>query len=131
MRLKQRNLHAPVTKYSKLINGKLATLELYTEPTFCVNVIQNKGSQIVKHCYPVSEQMFYDYMREAEIIKNRTIEVIEMQVHRCCNEAWKHKGDINLFTFWTNAAKSYLNRPGIDVSGVKSIKELEDRIWTS
>lgn len=60
MRIPQKRLTPYKPQFTFKKNG--CTMELYLEPIYCVNVISSKG----KACYPLTQQQYFDYCKEAD-----------------------------------------------------------------
>lgn len=63
MRIKQNKLPAnPDKRCERTICGIHATVCVYHEPCYCVNVIADKDGKTVKQCYPLTKEQYDIYM---------------------------------------------------------------------
>lgn len=74
MRIKQNKLPAKPDKYyTRFVNGVHATVCIYHEPCYCVNVITHDGSKETKHCYPLTKEQYDIYMAGSVAEQNKLI----------------------------------------------------------
>lgn len=109
MRIKQKELDEPDYQYSRYVNGKLAVVQVFSKPCYCVNIIAGKS----KSCYPLTEEQYKGYCFEAINWYNPDKEFFLEQANRYIEFAMKQK-DMNLYQFFMNVSLCYYKRAGLN-----------------
>lgn len=109
MRIKQKELGEPDYQYSRYVNGRLAVVQVFSKPCYCVNIITGKS----KSCYPLTEAQYKGYCFEAINWYNPDREFFLEQANRYIELAMKQK-DMNLYQFFLNVSLCYYKRAGLN-----------------
>ena len=109
MRIKQKELDEPDYQYSRYVNGKLAVVQVFSKPCYCVNIIAGKS----KSCYPLTEQQYHGYVCECLNWYKPDKEFFLDQANRYIELAMKQK-DLNMYQFFLNVALCYYKRAGLN-----------------
>ena len=99
MRIKQKKLsgYVPDRVYTRYISNAKCTIEVYSQPQLCVNVIKeitNKHTvKTERHCYPINELQYRYYMYG---MRRRTAtEAVKLK--QKCEREYNDKPDMQVF----------------------------------